>query len=599
MEMREGDIRNFTRNLTSGLFFVDQFETLRFLNLHLANLLQKNQNDLLGGSYKLLFSEFISNSPEPAEIQRVLDRAMEKVGEKPTIHFSMDLGGIRYYQMSFFPVMDASGKDMGWGGILVETTEIQERIIWKESVLSGVVREIRSALATLKGLASALDENFNYWADEMISDFLMEINEKIDSLTLVVDQVLTFSQLEEENLGLNPTEVAVRDLIDTTLEKIASQLKSIRLKVELRKDLPIIRVDLDRIVDVIVYLIQYGLETPETISSLTISAEADIKYVHLNLLFEADENLATRFENFFQENIEEEIEEITSQFAARHVIRIVEAHGGSIMVDDRLGAEDGVAISLALPVLPDILPSESEEGKVVPFLERFGHILIVEKEPDYQAIFNTLLEEAGYRLDLSSSGKTAVNILDSTQIDLILISEQLEDMHGLNLLQTLRRYSKVPVIFIGDEADNELLIEAFEFGADDFMVKPINSSELLARIQAQIRQKVEELETKASTHRLTVRGLTIDMETRQVWKSGNEIDLTLKEFDLLALLAQNQGRVLTYQNIIQTLWEPGKGTRHALSVHVSRLRQKIEVNPQNPIMIHTKWGAGYLLKPSD
>jgi two-component system KDP operon response regulator KdpE len=332
---------------------------------------------------------------------------------------------------------------------------------------------------------------------------------------------------------------------------------------------------------------------------LKISAQADDKNAYLIFHLLQDGDAAERIWTYINSDRLGYIDPGTSSVAYQHAKKIIEAQGGRIKLETPGEEGAGSKLIITFPILPEIATSETVDEEIIPPDRISGHILIVEKEPDYQALFRTLIEGNGFRFDLCASGKTAVNILDSTSVDLILISEELEDMHGINLLQSIRRYSDVPIIVIGDSTDSDLMVNVFNLGADDFVSKPINSNELIARVQSHIRRKIRSVKkVDSDADRFTVNGLTIDLKARQVWKSGKEIELTIKEFGLIALLVKNQGRVLSYKNIIQTLWEPGKGSRHALSVHVSRLRQKVETNPQNPKLILTKWGAGYFIKQS-
>ena len=597
--VNDHDAIDFISNLNSGLFFVDQNEILIFINDYLADLLNISLDEFIGGSYKFLFSKIISNSTEPAVIQRLLDHSLETLGNKPEVHFSMELKKKRYFKLSLLSIEEQSRKTFRWGGLLNETTFLQEEVIWKGKILSGVVRDIRSELATLKGLASALEENFTHWSDEMVSEFLAETNKKIDSLSLVVDQTLMFSQMRVGDLGLNPAEVSVSDLIDASLEKISSLVDSASVVKEIPNDLPQIRVDTSRVEDIFAYFLQSSIDKASGEESLRIIADADERNVYIRFQLPYDEvSIDWTLKDDYTDG-DGETDSGRPGRAYQYIKKIIEAQGGGIKLETlgERGVDYGIVFSF--PILPDVIPSETADEKNITPGRTGGHILIVEKEPDFQAIFSTLIGDAGYNFDLCASGKTAVNILDSTSVDLILISETLEDMHGMNLLQTLRRYSNVPIVFVGYRADSDLMVDAFKLGADDFVSKPINSRELIARVHSHIHRKGQGVKIDSEADRFTINGLTIDLKTRQVWKSGNEIELTIKEFKLVEMLIKNQGRVLTYQNIIQTLWEPGKGSRHALSVHVSRLRQKIETNPQNPQLILTKWGVGYFIKQAE
>jgi DNA-binding response OmpR family regulator len=178
-------------------------------------------------------------------------------------------------------------------------------------------------------------------------------------------------------------------------------------------------------------------------------------------------------------------------------------------------------------------------------------------------------------------------------VQIILLDWVLPDMDGIAVCRNIRRWSKVPVIMVTSKTSQEDLIAALDAGADDYVTKPFRGEELLARMRALLRRGSRR-EQAEEPDQYREEGLLINFESRSVWLNGELLDLTPTEYDLLEYLVHHRRQVLTYDQLIDALWDhDGEGTRHSLFVHISRLRNKIEQNPKEPRFIQTRWGVGY------
>jgi two-component system response regulator RegX3 len=223
-------------------------------------------------------------------------------------------------------------------------------------------------------------------------------------------------------------------------------------------------------------------------------------------------------------------------------------------------------------------------------------VLVVEDETDYQALLHTTLAEEGYQVEIAPDGGTALEIVRTSPPDIVLLDWVLPNTTGLQVCRSIRRWSHVPVIMVTSRTAQEDIIAAFDVGVDDYIVKPYPREELLARIRALLRRG-ETWAVEEKTDRFTADGLTIDFDQGEVYVRGRRIELTATELALLTYMARRPRRVLTYRQLLDELWPEGDGTRHALSVHVSRLRAKIEPDPGEPRFIGTRWGIGYVFNP--
>jgi DNA-binding response OmpR family regulator len=208
-----------------------------------------------------------------------------------------------------------------------------------------------------------------------------------------------------------------------------------------------------------------------------------------------------------------------------------------------------------------------------------------------------ILSEAGYQVEIAPDGPTALDIIQAAPPEVILLDWVLPGMGGLSVCRSIRRWSDVPIMMVTSLTAQEELVAALDAGADDYLLKPFAGSELLARIRALLR-RTDSWSLAEAPDRFSADGMIIDYETRQVWRQGEQVELTPTEYDLLAYMARHPRQVLTYRQLIDRVWE-GRGavTRHGLFVHVSRLRKKIEANPDEPHFIGTRWGVGYIFLP--
>jgi DNA-binding response OmpR family regulator len=225
--------------------------------------------------------------------------------------------------------------------------------------------------------------------------------------------------------------------------------------------------------------------------------------------------------------------------------------------------------------------------------ESGSRVLVVEDEPDFQALLRTVFNQAGYQVEIAPNGPAAIDVVQTSEPDVVLLDWILPGMEGINVCRNIRRWSSVPILMLTSKTSQEDLISALDAGADDYVTKPFHTPELLARTRALLRRG--DLRLEAGPDRFSAEGLSINFDSREVWVASERIELTPTEFDLLALLARNRGQVLTYEQLLTHLYGLGKvRSRHDLFVHISRLRKKIERDPKNPLYILTRWGVGYV-----
>ena len=222
-------------------------------------------------------------------------------------------------------------------------------------------------------------------------------------------------------------------------------------------------------------------------------------------------------------------------------------------------------------------------------------ILVVDDEKLLVKGIKFNLENEGYSVDVGYDGEDAVNMARSGSYDLIILDLMMPRKDGLEACQEIRSFSTVPIIMLTARSEGADLLMGFESGADDYMTKPFNILELKARVRALLRRASIAAPAAAPVSSSLSRGhITVDEDRRKVTKSGQEVELTMKEFDLILFLMKNPGRVYSRENLLDLVWGYDyQGDTRTVDVHVRRLREKLELDPANPRYIATKWGVGY------
>ena len=221
------------------------------------------------------------------------------------------------------------------------------------------------------------------------------------------------------------------------------------------------------------------------------------------------------------------------------------------------------------------------------------NILICDDEPDIVSALKIYLASDGYGIYEAYNGREAIEMMQKTEIHLVLMDIMMPEMDGIQTMVKIRENSNVPVIFLTAKSEDMDKILGLEYGADDYITKPFNILEVKARIKAIMRRTSKREEPAPKT--LLVKGtMKIDCESRRVFIGEREINLTAKEFDVLELLAMNPNKVYSRENLLNLIWGADyPGDARTVDVHIRRLREKIEKNPSEPQYVHTKWGVGY------
>ncbi|MBV7272038.1 response regulator transcription factor [Clostridiaceae bacterium UIB06] len=223
-------------------------------------------------------------------------------------------------------------------------------------------------------------------------------------------------------------------------------------------------------------------------------------------------------------------------------------------------------------------------------------ILVVDDEKEIRNLIGIYLENEGFEVLKASNGVEALSILENKEIHLIILDIMMPKMDGMEACMKIRENKNMPIIMLSAKTEDMDKILGLTTGADDYMTKPFNPLELIARVKSQIRRytKLNNIHESKNEGVIEIDDLTVDVLTHEVKIGDKEIALTRREFDILELLAKNRGIVFSTENIYESVWkEEFYESDNTIMVHIRKIREKIEENPRKPKYIKTVWGVGY------
>ena len=227
------------------------------------------------------------------------------------------------------------------------------------------------------------------------------------------------------------------------------------------------------------------------------------------------------------------------------------------------------------------------------------NILVCDDDKHIVEAIEIYLKNEGYTIYKAYDGIEAIEVLEKEHIDLLLIDIMMPRMDGIHAILKIRETSSIPIIFLSAKSEDTDKILGLNMGADDYITKPFNPLELVARVKSQLRRYTSfgsaKEEKKQSEY--TVGGLTINDETKEVFVEGEPVKLTPIEYSILLLLVQHQGKVFSINQIYESIWnEDAIGADNTVAVHIRHIREKIEINPKEPRYLKVVWGVGYKIE---
>lgn len=222
-------------------------------------------------------------------------------------------------------------------------------------------------------------------------------------------------------------------------------------------------------------------------------------------------------------------------------------------------------------------------------------ILVIDDDPAILRTLSTNLRARGYDVSAVETGEEGVHRFEEGGCDLVILDLMLPGLSGLDVCRTIRSESSAPILVLSARGEERTKVRALDLGADDYLTKPFGMDELLARVRAVLRRPADSLKASGP---IRVGPLVLDAEARQAWKGDASLDLTPREFDVLAFMMQNSGKVVTHRLLLTQVWGPEYGDEtQYLRVFINRLRHKVEDDRSHPRFLVTEPGVGYRMVP--
>lgn len=225
------------------------------------------------------------------------------------------------------------------------------------------------------------------------------------------------------------------------------------------------------------------------------------------------------------------------------------------------------------------------------------NILICDDENDIVSALKIYLCAEGYRVFEAYNGKEALDIVDREEIHLVLLDIMMPKMDGITATTKIREISNVPIILLTAKSEDTDKVLGLNIGADDYVTKPFNPVEVIARVKSNIRRYIQLGGGEVKPSRIVIGGITLDDNEKSVYLDGELVALTPREYDILKLFMQNPGMVFSPKDIYRKVWgEIPINAENAVAVHIRHMREKLEINPADPRYIKVVWGQGYKIE---
>ncbi len=539
-------------------------------------------------------------APEDLPLQRALlrgevVRAEELIFERPD-------GSSTPTLVSATPVRAADGRITGGIAVIQDISPIEELERLRNDFLGMVSHEMRTPLTAIKGaVATALDPHSGFDVNEARELFRI-VDEQTSRLRDLISNLTDISRIEAGALSISREVVDLRSACSEAVQTFERSGGRNEVELALPDDLPLVYADGNRLGQVLSNLLGNAGKFSPANEPIRLTADCTqssvvVKVIDRGRGIPADK-VAHLFRKFSQVHEDAGSGLQGSGLGLAICKGIVEAHGGRIWAESA-GEGLGATFSFTLPIASEAQmrtarAPEREEVVEPPRTAvkngRRPRVLVVDDEVQVLRYLRRTLEEAGYEPVLTGEASHVAELVESRNPDLVLLDLRMPRLDGFELLERLREFSQVPVIFLTASDRSEDVVRALRMGADDYILKPFSPSELLARIDSALRRRAPGQE-HAEFH---LGDLTIDFARRRVAIAGREIGLSPTEYKLLYELASHAGRVLTHDQILARVWGPEyQGATDLLRSFVVLLRRRLGDDARHPRYIFTEPRVGY------
>ena len=458
--------------------------------------------------------------------------------------------------------------------------------------LSLVSHELRAPLASIKGAAATVLGATTAMDPAEMQQFFRIIDEQADHMRSLISDLLDAGRIETGTLSVAPEPTEVARLVDQARNTFVSGGGRQRVSIDLAHDLPRVLADRQRIGHVLNNLFANAARHAPELSPIRVSAVRDGLYVAISVADEGRGVPPDQLPLLFRKHarIGGSAGGIQGTGLGLSICRgLVEAHGGRIRAESG-GAGLGTTITFTIPVAEEAeVPTGAapRHARAPGEVQAPTRILVVDDDPQTLRYVRGALTEAGYAPVVTGDPQEVPDLLESERPSLVLLDLLLPGVDGIELMERIPELSDLPVIFISAYGRDETIARALEMGAVDYIVKPFSPTELTARVRAALRRQ-------AAAEPFRLGALAIDFDQRRVTVGGNPVELTATEYDLLRVLAENAGRVVTHEDLLRKVWRRHEaGDSKLVRAFVKKLRQKLGDDAANPTYISSVRRVGY------
>ena len=497
------------------------------------------------------------------------------------------------------PIRLENGEVESFVVTLQDMTPVEELERLRAEFLGMVSHELRAPLASIKGSVTTLLEAVTELDVAEMTQFFRIIRDQSDQMRYLIGDLLDVARIETGTLSVMPGPADVADMVDEARNRVLGGDRSDNLHVDLSPDLPPVMADRRRIVQVISNLLSNAARYAPDGSRISVGAVREGVHVAISVTDEGrglpSDVMPHLFRKFSRlDGSDRGTGGAGSGLGLAICKGIVEAHGGRIWAESDgpgLGArftftvpavEEAGTVQLS-PVSPR--PRQTIKGQV--------RILAVDDDPEALRYVRDALTKAGYAPIVTGDPEEVPRLMEQEKPHLVLLDLMLPGADGIELMKSILRSVDVPVIFVSVYGQEEVVANAFDMGATDYVVKPFSPTELAARIRAALRKRLAPVQAEPSEP-YSRGNLHINYAERSVMVSGAEVHLTATEYAVLYELSVHTGRVLTHDHLLHQVWGPGRtGEPWLIRDVIKRLRRKLGDNADDPVYISTEPRVGY------
>ena len=482
---------------------------------------------------------------------------------------------------------------------LQDMTPMEELERLRAEFLGMVSHELRAPLASIKGSVTTLLEAATELDIAEMTQFFRIIQDQSDQMRYLIGDLLDVARIETGTLSVTPGPADVADMVDEARNRVLSGNRSNNLHVDLSPDLPPVLADRRRIVQVIGNLLSNAARYAPDGSRITVGAVREGVHVAISIADEGTGLPSDVMPHLFRKFSRLDRSDRGSGGAGSGLglaicKGIVEAHGGRIWAESD-GPGLGARFTFTVPAVEEagtvqLSPVSPRPRQMVKDQVR---ILAVDDDPEALRYVRDALTKAGYAPIVTGDPEEVPRLMEQEKPHLVLLDLMLPGADGIELMKSILRSVDVPVIFVSVYGQEEVVANAFDMGATDYVVKPFSPTELAARIRAALRKRLAPHQAEPSEP-YSGGDLHINYAERSVMVSGEQVHLTATEYAVLYELSVHTGRVLTHDHLLHQVWGPGRtGEPWLIRDVVKRLRRKLGDDADNPVYISTEPRVGY------